>query len=165
MLEQRVMLNERTQLLVETLEELRAQLDTDHNERRAELQAVLALQSTLRDTIAAIAPKAATRSSVHGGWIDPALASSENDRHAEIDLTESIRPGDLVDARSRFDDTWFDGLEVTEIVPEAHGRRYRLTRRSDGRTLPMLFDVVDLRASTEANDGAESRAERPLADR
>jgi hypothetical protein len=95
--------------------------------------------------IMAIAPKSTSRPSIRGGWIDPALVSDENTQRAEIDLTDRIQLGDLVDARSRFGETWFEGLEVSEIAHEAHGERYRLTRQSDGRTLPMLFDAVDLR--------------------
>jgi hypothetical protein len=47
--------------------------------------------------------------------------------------------------RSRFEDKWSRGFEVSEIVNTSGQDRYRVRRRSDGTILPVLFDEIDLR--------------------
>ena len=47
--------------------------------------------------------------------------------------------------RSRFEDKWSRGFEVSEIVNTSGRDRYRVRRRSDGTILPVLFDEIDLR--------------------
>lgn len=56
-----------------------------------------------------------------------------------------VRPGTRVEVRSRFDQRWARGFEVTDVVEEGGARRYRLRRRSDGSVLPVLFDADDVR--------------------
>jgi hypothetical protein len=144
MLEQQAGLGDRTRSLVDALDQMRAHLDAHRTAQRAQLQA---LEGTLRDLMIAIGPSTAPRPTILAGSVEPATAGGDDDRN-EIDLTGRFSPGTLVEARSRFGDGWFEGLEVAETVQEADGERYRLTRRRDGRRLPMLFDAVDLRPAT-----------------
>jgi len=54
-----------------------------------------------------------------------------------------------VEVRSRFHDRWICGFAVAEAIDGGRGpRRYRLTRRSDGIPLPLLFDAHDVRAAS-----------------
>jgi hypothetical protein len=52
--------------------------------------------------------------------------------------------------RSRFHDRWIGGFTIAETVNTPGRRRYRLTRRSDGIPLPILFDACDVRAAEDA---------------
>jgi hypothetical protein len=56
-----------------------------------------------------------------------------------------VRPGSHVEVRSRFEDKWSRGFEVSEIVNTNGRDRYRVRRRSDGSILPVLFEQTDLR--------------------
>ncbi|HEX5095079.1 MAG TPA: hypothetical protein VFX21_03665 [Acidimicrobiia bacterium] len=56
-----------------------------------------------------------------------------------------MKPGSHVEVRSRFEDKWSRGFEVSEIVNNNGRDRYRVRRRSDGSILPVLFDETDLR--------------------
>jgi hypothetical protein len=47
--------------------------------------------------------------------------------------------------RSRFEQRWSRGFEVSEVVNHDGHDRYRVRRRSDGSILPVLFDGDDLR--------------------
>jgi hypothetical protein len=145
MLERQLELSDRTRSLFDALDQMRAHLDTIRAAQRAELGA---LEANLREIVINVGPATVLPPAIVAGSIDPATpVVGTVDR--DIDLTERLEPGALVDARSRFDESWFEGLEVAEIVPEAAGReRYRLARRRDGRTLPMLFDAVDLRPAS-----------------
>ncbi len=144
-------LADRTLNLLNALDQMRTTLDAHRTAQRAQLRA---LEEDLRKMMPALGPAAISRPTVVGGSIDPTAAS--DDATLEIDLTHRLGPGALVEARSRFDETWFDDLEIAEIVEETRGERYRLTRRRDGRLLPMLFDAADLRPAK----GSSSRATR-----
>ena len=60
-----------------------------------------------------------------------------------------MTPGTRVEVRSRFDQRWSRGFEISEIVSGDHGEtgpaRYRVRRRSDGSILPVVFTGDDLR--------------------
>lgn len=56
-----------------------------------------------------------------------------------------MEPGTRVEVRSRFDQRWSRGFEVTEVVDNGGNRRYRIRRRSDGSLLPVLFGPAELR--------------------
>ena len=47
--------------------------------------------------------------------------------------------------RSRFEERWSRGFEISEIVNTSGRDCYRVRRRSDGTVLPVLFDGEDLR--------------------
>ena len=55
-----------------------------------------------------------------------------------------------VEVRSRFHDRWIGGFTFAEAVDTPGRRRYRLTRRSDGIPLPILFDACDVRAASSS---------------
>ena len=56
-----------------------------------------------------------------------------------------------VEVRSRFHDRWIYGFAIAEAIETGAGPcRYRLTRRSDGIPLPILFDACDVRAAAPA---------------
>lgn len=57
----------------------------------------------------------------------------------------AVDPGTRVEVRSRFDQRWSRGFEISDVVDEAGITRYRLRRRSDGALLPVLFDDDDVR--------------------
>jgi len=77
------------------------------------------------------------------------MASADSD----IDLTNTFAPGTPVEARSRFSDTWFGGLEVSAVVPAPNGiSRYRVWRERDHREVPLLFGHEDLRLVAEVED-------------
>ena len=64
-----------------------------------------------------------------------------------------MRPGTRVEVRSRFEERWTRGFEVSEVL-EAEGEPvYRVRRRSDGSILPVTFSDDDLR---------EERRRQPL---
>jgi hypothetical protein len=57
-----------------------------------------------------------------------------------------VHPGTRVEVRSRFEQRWTRGFEVSEVVePEEGSRVYRVRRRSDGSILPVTFTDDDLR--------------------
>lgn len=56
-----------------------------------------------------------------------------------------MSPGTRVEVRSRFDQRWARGFEVSAVVDDGAAVRYRVRRRSDGAILPVLFDPDDLR--------------------
>lgn len=58
---------------------------------------------------------------------------------------EIVRPGTHVEVRSRFEQHWSRGFEVSEIVETDGEECFRLRRRSDGSELPVLFGADDLR--------------------
>ena len=65
-----------------------------------------------------------------------------------------MRPGTRVEVRSRFEERWTRGFEVSEVVqPENGPIAYRVRRRSDGSILPVTFSDDDLR---------EERRRQPL---
>jgi hypothetical protein len=139
--------------LAETVDGLAAQLDAHHTERAEQLDAI---EYLLREVVLG---GASNRAVVWGGVIEPngALAVER-----EISLVPDgllLEIDTAVEVRSRFHDHWICGFAVAEVIDGGPGAsRYRLTRRSDGIPLPLLFDACDVRA-------AASVAERqPAAD-
>jgi hypothetical protein len=58
-----------------------------------------------------------------------------------------VHAGTRVEVRSRFDERWTRGFEVSEVL-EGEGSempRYRVRRRSDGSILPVTFTDDELR--------------------
>ncbi len=49
--------------------------------------------------------------------------------------------GDPVEVHSQFDDSWADGFEIAEEVPEG----YRVRRLADGSLLPGFTSEADVR--------------------
>ncbi|MGQ0823634.1 MAG: hypothetical protein ACT4OX_01155 [Actinomycetota bacterium] len=62
-----------------------------------------------------------------------------------------MRPGTHVEVRSRFEEQWSRGFEISEIVNTTGRDCYRLRRRSDGALLPVLFESDDLREERRRN--------------
>jgi hypothetical protein len=57
-----------------------------------------------------------------------------------------VHAGTRVEVRSRFEQRWTRGFEVSEVVQADEGElRYRVRRRSDGSILPVTFTGDDLR--------------------
>lgn len=51
-----------------------------------------------------------------------------------------------MEVRSRFDDRWTRGFEVSEVLEKGDGPpEYRVRRRSDNSILPVTFTDDDLR--------------------
>jgi hypothetical protein len=64
-----------------------------------------------------------------------------------------MRPGTRVEVRSRFEERWTRGFEVSEVLEAETGPAYRVRRRSDGSILPVTFSDDDVR---------EERRRQPL---
>ena len=60
-------------------------------------------------------------------------------------MTRVVTPGTRIEVRSRFEDHWSRGFEISEVVNNDGRDRYRVRRRSDGSVLPVLFDGDDVR--------------------
>jgi hypothetical protein len=127
--------------VAETIDRLAAQLDAHHTERAAQLDAI---EFLLREVVLGGA----------GGRPSSVGAGGEPDPIGAVDHTISLVPGGPllevdtpVEVRSRFHDRWICGFAVAEVIDDRAGRsRYRLTRRSDGIPLPLLFEACDVRA-------------------
>ena len=55
--------------------------------------------------------------------------------------SDPLQPGTPIEVRNRFDGRWAKGFEVSAV----DGDGYRVRRLSDGRELPTVFDVDDIR--------------------
>jgi hypothetical protein len=133
--------------IADSIERVAAQLDSYHQERAEHLDAI---EFLLREMVIGTVPSSASRPIVLGGVIDP--DPLEPGDH-EISLVNDARPLEIdaaVEVRSRFHDRWIGGFTVSESVNTPGRRRYRLTRRSDGIPLPILFDECDVRAAEDA---------------
>ncbi len=130
--------------VAETIDRLAAQLDTQHTERTDHLDAI---QFLLREMM--LGGTATARPVVLGGRVDP---DAVDDPTPDITLVAEGFPLEVdtpVEVRSRFHDRWICGFAVAEAIGGGSGScRYRLTRRSDGIPLPILFDAHDVRAAT-----------------
>ena len=144
--EQRVAVEACLREMAGALEVMRGQLEVDRAADREHLQHML--EDLVRRLQAAIGDAALPAPTIVGGTI-PAPGGAVAGRPVEIDLTDPFPRGTRVEARSRFSETWFEGLEVTEVVPDPSGSRYRLVRRSDSRALPMLYGVDEIRPSPD----------------
>lgn len=130
------------------IDRLAAQL-AEYNAERAEH--LNAIEFLLREVVlggAASAP----RSVVYGGVVDPDAIEPPTpditiiaEHHLPLDVDTPV------EVRSRFHDRWIYGFAIAEAIESGTGPcRYRLTRRSDGIPLPILFDACDVRAGTTA---------------
>ena len=135
--------------IAESIERVAAQLDSYHRERAEHFDAI---EFLLREMVIGTVPPSATRPIVLGGVID---SESFEQREREISLVAdtdglALEVDAAVEVRSRFHDRWIGGFTVAEAVNTRGRRRYRLTRRSDGIPLPILFDACDVRAAEDA---------------
>jgi len=133
--------------IADSIERVAAQLDSYHHERAEHLDAI---EFLLREMVISTVPATAPRSVVLGGVVDP-VELDELDDDEGIAILPDRYPLEVdvaVEVRSRFHDRWISGFSIAEAV-ETPGRcRYRLTRRSDGIPLPILFEACDVRAAS-----------------
>ena len=144
--------------IADSIERVAAQLDSYHLERAEHLDAI---EFLLREMVISTVPATAPRSIVLGGVVDPdELDIDDNDEISIIPDGYPLEIDIAVEVRSRFHDRWISGFSIAEAV-EAPGRcRYRLTRRSDGIPLPILFEACDVRA-VSATYERKAAATRP----
>ena len=147
--------------IADSIERIGAQLDSYHLERAEHLDAI---EFLLREMVIGTVQPSQGRSVVLGGVVDP----DELDR-AELDRDDSIailpdgfplEPDTAVEVRSRFHDRWIAGFSIAEAVDEPGRCRYRLTRRSDGIPLPILFEACDVRALSTTYDRKNTPSSR-----
>ncbi len=130
--------------VVESIERVASQLDSYHRERAEHLDAI---EFLLREMLIGTVPPSASRPTVLGGVID----NEEREISLVVDeVTVALAVDAAVEVRSRFHDRWIGGFTIAEAVNTPGRRRYRLTRRSDGIPLPILFDACDVRAAEDA---------------
>jgi hypothetical protein len=129
--------------IAETIDRLAAQLDAHHTERAEHLDAI---EFLLREMV--LGGTASARPVVFGGVVE---RDAGEDLTTDITLVADGFPLEVdtaVEVRSRFHDRWICGFAVAEAIDGDGPCRYRLTRRSDGIPLPILFDARDVRAVT-----------------
>ncbi len=133
--------------IAKAIEGVAAQLDTYHQERAEHLEAI---EFLLREMVIGTVPSAANRPIVLGGVVDAGIESAEREISLVVADDEALGIDAAVEVRSRFHDRWIGGFTIAEAVNAPGRRRYRLTRRSDGIPLPILFDACDVRAAEDA---------------
>jgi hypothetical protein len=131
--------------IAESIDGLAAQLDAYHVERAQHLDAIEFLLREL--VIGSIQPTAAPPL-VLGGVVEPHALGGDD--IAIIPDRGPLVAGRTVEVRSRFHDRWISGFSIAEVVDDPTRTRYRLTRRSDGIPLPILFDACDVRGAAGA---------------
>jgi hypothetical protein len=139
-----------------SIERLGAQLDSYHHERAEHLEAI---EFLLRELVISTVQPAPAPSVVLGGVVD----AIELDPDEGITIIPDAYPLDVdtaVEVRSRFHDRWISGFSIAESVDTSGRCRYRLTRRSDGIPLPILFEACDVRAASTAGDRKYDPASR-----
>jgi len=132
--------------IADSIERIGAQLDSYHTERAEHLDAI---EFLLREMVIGTVQPTHARSIVMGGIVEP----DELDRDDGITIVPDgfpLEPETAVEVRSRFHDRWIAGFSIAEAVDEPGRFRYRLTRRSDGIPLPILFEACDVRAASTA---------------
>lgn len=130
--------------IADTIERVSVQLDAHQQERAEHFDAI---EFLLREMVLGSALPTMARPTVRGGIVDP--DAIENIR-ADIDLSGreyALAVETSVEVRSRFHDRWICGFTISEVVGGPERFRYRLTRRSDGIPLPILFESCDVRAT------------------
>ena len=136
--------------IADSIERLGAQIDSYHHERAQHLDAI---EFLLREMVIGTVAPSGTPAIVLGGVIDPDALDGAG---PEITIIADGLPLEVdtpVEVRSRFHDRWICGFAIAEAVETVPGiLRYRLTRRSDGIPLPILFDAGDVRATTSEFD-------------
>jgi hypothetical protein len=142
--------------IADSIERVAAQLDSYHQERAEHLDAIeFLLREMVIGTIPGSSPVAASRPTVLGGVIDTeehevSLVDAEKREISLVGDEVTLAVDAAVEVRSRFHDRWIGGFTIAEAVNTPGRRRYRLTRRSDGIPLPILFDACDVRAAEDA---------------
>jgi hypothetical protein len=142
--------------IADSIERIAAQLDSYHQERAEHLDAIeFLLREMVIGTIPASSPVSASRPTVLGGVIDTeeheiSLVDAEKREISLVVDEVALAVDAAVEVRSRFHDRWIGGFTIAEAVNTPGRRRYRLTRRSDGIPLPILFDACDVRAAEDA---------------
>lgn len=133
--------------IADSIERVAGQLDAYHQERAEHLDAI---EFLLREMVIGSVPSSANRPIVLGGVIDGDAIESEDREISLVTETAALAVDAAVEVRSRFHDRWIGGFTIAEVVNAPGRRRYRLTRRSDGIPLPILFDACDVRAAEDA---------------
>ena len=132
--------------IAESIDALAAQLDAYHVERVQHLDAI---EFLLRELVIGSMQATGAPPVVLGGVVEP-LA---DDEIVVIPDGGPLVAGRAVEVRSRFHDRWISGFAIADVVDEPTRTRYRLTRRSDGIPLPILFDACDVRAGAAPDPG------------
>jgi hypothetical protein len=128
--------------IADSIERVAAQLDSYHQERAEHLDAI---EFLLREIVISTVPSPAGRPAVLGGVVEG------DQREISLVVDDAALAVDAaVEVRSRFHDRWIGGFTIAEAVNTPGRRRYRLTRRSDGIPLPILFEACDVRAAEDA---------------
>jgi hypothetical protein len=131
--------------IADSIERVSAQLDSYHLERAEHLDAI---EFLLREMVISTVPVSGSRSIVLGGVVEGGDPDRDDDDITVLPDGYPLVVDAAVEVRSRFHDRWIAGFNIAEAV-ETPGRcRYRLTRRSDGIPLPILFDACDVRAAS-----------------
>ena len=138
--------------IADSIERVAAQLDSYHQERAEHLDAI---EFLLREMVIGTIPVSAGRPTVLGGVIDTeereiSLVDAEEHEISLVVHEVALAVNAAVEVRSRFHDRWIGGFTIAEAMNTPGRRRYRLTRRSDGIPLPILFDACDVRAAEDA---------------
>jgi predicted transcriptional regulator len=158
-------LSESLDRVATALDAIAEQLAADARDHRASLAAVEFVAREM--ALAFIRPAGPGVATVLGGTIEPHTVDLTFDAlaHAEVQPRDGmgpqaiaaptgesresddieLRPGCIVEVRSRFQNRWVDGFEVVEIVERDGIEHYRLARHADHVQLPVLFDACDLR--------------------
>ena len=134
--------------IADSIERVSAQLDSYHLERAEHLDAI---EFLLREMVISSVPVSGSRSIVLGGVVEPG-GDREDDDIAVLPDGYPLVVDAAVEVRSRFHDRWISGFNIAEAVDTPGRCRYRLTRRSDGIPLPILFDACDVRAASSSYD-------------
>jgi hypothetical protein len=140
--------------IADSVDRLAVQLDSYHVERAQHLDAI---EFLLREMVIGTVQPTAASAVVLGGVVDPGIAADD-----DISIISDGMPlavNCAVEVRSRFHDRWIAGFAIAEAVEEPGQLRYRLTRRSDGIPLPILFDACDVRGAV-AGDGVRATTAR-----
>jgi hypothetical protein len=140
--------------IADSVERLAAQLDAYHVERAQHLDAI---EFLLREMVIGSVPSTGASAVVLGGVVSRGDGLADDDISIIPDGTP-LAIDTIVEVRSRFHDRWISGFLIAEVVDEPGRLRYRLTRRSDGIPLPILFDACDVRGAVPA----ERQAAAPM---
>ena len=133
--------------IADSIERVAVQLDSYHNERAEHLDAI---EFLLREMVMGTVASSTNRPIVLGGVIDPDELDTADREISLVGSADVLEVDAPVEVRSRFHDRWIGGFTISESVNTPGRRRYRLTRRSDGIPLPILFDACDVRAAEDA---------------
>jgi hypothetical protein len=134
--------------IADSIERIAAQLDSYHVEREQHLDAI---EFLLREMLIGTVQPTSASAVVFGGVVGPVDDPLDEPLDDDISIIPDGTPlavDCVVEVRSRFHDRWISGFTIAEAVDEPGRLRYRLTRRSDGIPLPILFDACDVRAAT-----------------